>query len=51
MTKGIQSQARATIRLPGNLAWSVRVANWTATPDWLGAKVNISETTNAEPTR
>ena len=51
MTKAIESQARATIRLPGNLAWSVRVANWTATPDWLGAKVNISEAPNAEPTR
>ena len=51
MTKAIESRAKATIRLPGNLAWSVRVANWTATPDWLGAKVNISEAPNAEPTR
>ena len=46
MTKAIESQASSTIRLPGGLQWSVRVADWTAVPGWLGAKVNMSEATN-----
>lgn len=52
MTKAIETQAKATIRLPGDLAWTVRVANWTATPDWLGAQVEVragSETTHTQP--